>query len=60
VIGSPFWPVEDQVFTEPVTVEPKRIELPHLPSRITSPSNGSKGCIFSFSTNVSPKKISVD
>jgi len=32
VIGLPFEPVTDQSLEEPLTVEPKRIELPHLPS----------------------------
>jgi len=43
VIGSPSVPVEDQVFGVSLTVDPKRIELPHLPSIILSPSNGKSG-----------------
>jgi hypothetical protein len=59
-MGSPFVPVEDHVLGVFLTVDPKRIELPHLPSKILSPSNGKSGCIFPLSTNVLPKNISVD
>jgi hypothetical protein len=51
VMGSPFSPVSDQ-FVLPFTVEPKRIELPHLPSCIKSPSKGKSGFTFVFSINV--------
>ena len=43
VIESPFSPIEDQVFGVFFTVEPNRIELPHLPSIILSPSKGKRG-----------------
>jgi hypothetical protein len=51
VIGSPFIPDVDQLFVivglgEPATVLPKRIEFPHLPSCIKSPSKGNKGCML--------------
>jgi len=44
-IGFPFFPTEDQLLglLAFFTVEPKRIELPHLPSYIISPSYGNKG-----------------
>ena len=60
VMGSPFSPVEDQVLGVSLTVEPKRIELPHLPSKILSPSKGKRGCISPRSIKVFPKNISVD
>ena len=59
-MGSPLEPVDDQLLTDPLTVDPKRIEFPHLPSWILSPSNGRMGWILPLSTNVLPKNISVD
>ena len=41
---------------EPETVLPNLIELPHLPSFITSPAKGIMGWILDFSTKVPPIK----
>ena len=59
-IGSPSVPTDDQLLGWFLTVEPNLILLPHLPSYITSPSKGKRGCIFERSLNVLPKYISVE
>ena len=46
VIGSPFSPLNDQLFLmveSDLAVFPKRIELPNLPSSILSPAKDNKG-----------------
>ena len=58
VIGFPLLPAFDQLLSklpkDPLVVLPNLIELPHLPSTITSPADGSKGFTVLLGSNVPP------